>query len=198
MNELAHLQQASFTKRFTINLSAQTIADEDFIKDIEELVVRLKIDSRKIIFEITETSAVSNLVSANELIIRPHALGCCLALDDFGSGFSSFSYLKNLPVDFIKINGLFARSVATDLSDRAIVQLMNDIAHSLGKKTIAEYVENAEILQFLHETGVDYVQGHFISPPMDIKDSHLQSKDDSQPLTAQSNKLSWQLYGTLE
>jgi diguanylate cyclase (GGDEF)-like protein len=186
LNKLAHLQQAGFTGMFTINLSAQTIADEDFIEDIEELVVRLKIDSRKIIFEITETSAVSNLISANELIIRLHALGCCLALDDFGSGFSSFSYLKNLPVDFIKIDGLFVRGVAADPSDLAIVQSMNDIAHSLGKKTIAEYVENAEILQCLHEIGVDYVQGHFISPPMDIENINQQPKDDSQqPLTAQ-------------
>ncbi len=186
LNRLAHLQKSGYSGMFTINLSAQTIADEGFIEDIEELVVRLRIDSRKVIFEITETSAVSNLVSANELIIRLHALGCRLALDDFGSGFSSFSYLKNLPVDFIKIDGQFVRGVATDPSDRAIVQSMNDIAHSLGKKTVAEYVENAEILQFLHDIGVDYVQGHFISPPMDINTLNPHFNIALHPLTAQN------------
>ncbi|MEJ2621822.1 MAG: EAL domain-containing protein, partial [Candidatus Thiodiazotropha sp.] len=116
----------------------------------------------------TETSAVSNLVSAHDLITRLNRLGCRFALDDFGSGFSSFSHLKHLPVDFIKIDGLFVHGVSSDPSDRAIVNSINDIAHSLGKKTIAEYVENAEILHFLYESGVDYVQGHYISSSQDI------------------------------
>jgi diguanylate cyclase (GGDEF)-like protein/PAS domain S-box-containing protein len=168
VKKLALLQQAGYTGMFTINLSGQTITNKPLIENIEGLIVDSKINPCKVIFEITETSAVSNLVSANELITRLSVLGCRFALDDFGSGFSSFSHLKNLPVDFIKIDGLFVRGVATDPSDRAIVQSINDIAHSLGKKTIAEYVEDAAILRFLHESGVDYVQGHFISTPMDI------------------------------
>jgi diguanylate cyclase (GGDEF)-like protein/PAS domain S-box-containing protein len=174
LNKLQDLQEAGYLGMFTINLSGQTITNQSLIEDIESLVVSLKIDPRKVIFEITETSAVSNLISANELITRLNLLGCRFALDDFGSGFSSFSHLKNLPVDFIKIDGLFVRGVATDASDRAIVQSINDIAHSLGKKTVAEYVESADILQFLFETGVDYVQGHYLSPPRDISDINPQ------------------------
>ncbi len=178
LKKMAQLQQVGYRGMFTINLSAQTISDNLLVEEIEALVAELGIDTSKVIFEITETSAVSNLLTANELIVRLNALGCRLALDDFGSGFSSFSYLKNLPVDFIKIDGLFVRGVATDPGDRAIVQSMNDIAHSLGKKTVAEYVESAEILQFLYDIGVDYVQGHFLSPPMDIAglDAHAPSK----------------------
>ncbi|MEJ2694486.1 MAG: EAL domain-containing protein [Candidatus Thiodiazotropha sp.] len=168
LKKLALLQHAGYKGTFTINLSGQTIANKELIVDIEDLVISLGIDSSKVIFEITETSAVSNLVSANELITRVNALGCRFALDDFGSGFSSFSHLKNLPVDFIKIDGAFVMGVVTDPSDRAIVQSINDIAHSLGKKTIAEYVEDAAILQFMYDSGVDYVQGNFLSPPLDI------------------------------
>jgi diguanylate cyclase (GGDEF)-like protein/PAS domain S-box-containing protein len=168
VHKLEHLQKQGYRGLFTINLSGQTISNELLIEDIEQLIINSSLDPQKIIFEITETSAVSNLMSANEMISRLSSLGCRFALDDFGSGFSSFSHLKNLPVDYIKIDGLFVRGVVTDASDRAIVQSMNDIAHSLGKKTVAEYVEDAAILRFLHESGVDYVQGHFISKPIDI------------------------------
>ncbi len=168
LQRLSGLQRKGYKGMLTINLSGQTIANQSMIEAIETLVVDSEVDPGKVIFEITETSAVSNLVSANELITRLNALGCRFALDDFGSGFSSFSHLKNLPVDFIKIDGLFVRGVATDPGDLAIVQSINDIAHSLGKKTIAEYVENGEILAYLNESGVDYVQGHFLSQPMDI------------------------------
>jgi diguanylate cyclase (GGDEF)-like protein/PAS domain S-box-containing protein len=184
LNKLAALQASGYRGMFTINLSGQSIDNLKLIEQIEELVINLEIDPSKVIFEITETSAVSNLVSANELITRLSALGCRFALDDFGSGFSSFSHLKNLSVDFIKIDGLFVRGVAGDPSDRAIVQSINDIAHSLGKKTIAEYVENAEILQFLHESDIDYVQGHFLSPPQDI--SNIDPQTEEKPVTNKS------------
>jgi diguanylate cyclase (GGDEF)-like protein/PAS domain S-box-containing protein len=178
VKKLALLQQVGYAGMITINLSGQTITNEALIEEIEELVVNSAVDPTKVIFEITETSAVSNLVSANELITRLSALGCRFALDDFGSGFSSFSHLKNLPVDFIKIDGLFVRGVASDPGDRAIVHSINDIAHSLGKKTIAEYVEDAAILRFLHESGVNYVQGHFLSPPMDV--SNIEPRTNQQ------------------
>jgi EAL domain-containing protein (putative c-di-GMP-specific phosphodiesterase class I) len=168
LRKLAVLQQGGYAGTFAINLSGQSIANMELIQVIEELIIDLKISANNVIFEITETSAVSNLISATELITRLSALGCHFALDDFGSGFSSFSHLKHLPVDFIKIDGLFVRGVATDRSDRAIVNSINDIAHSLGKQTIAEYVENAEVLEFLYESGVNYVQGHFLSPSLDI------------------------------
>jgi diguanylate cyclase (GGDEF)-like protein/PAS domain S-box-containing protein len=168
LRKLSSLQQADYQGLFTINLSGQTIANQSLIDDIESLIVNSEVNPSKVIFEITETSAVSNLISANELITRLSELGCRFALDDFGSGFSSFSHLKNLPVDYVKIDGLFVRGVVTDSSDRAIIQSINDIAHSLGKRTVAEYVENAETLQFLYESGVDYVQGHFVSPALDV------------------------------
>lgn len=186
VKKLALLQQTGYTGMFTINLSGQTITNKQLIEDIETLVVNSEIDSGKVIFEITETSAVSNLVSANELITRLSALGCRFALDDFGSGFSSFSHLKNLPVDFIKIDGLFVRGVATDPSDRAIVHSINDIAHSLGKETIAEYVEDAAILRFLYESGINYVQGHFLSPPMDISNIAPQAALQNHDIDRQS------------
>jgi diguanylate cyclase (GGDEF)-like protein/PAS domain S-box-containing protein len=170
VSKLEHLQKQGYKGMFTINLSGQTISNKPLIEDIEQIIINSLLDPQKIIFEITETSAVSNLMSATEMITRLSGLGCRFALDDFGSGFSSFSHLKNLPVDYIKIDGLFVRGVATDPSDRAIVQSMNDIAHSLGKKTVAEYVEDAAILRFLHESGVDYVQGHFVSKPIDINE----------------------------
>jgi diguanylate cyclase (GGDEF)-like protein/PAS domain S-box-containing protein len=170
LKKLAQLQEQGYTGTFTVNLSGQTITNMALIEKIEDLVISLAIDSSKVIFEITETSAVSNLVSANQLISRLSTLGCRFALDDFGSGFSSFSHLKNLPVDYVKIDGLFVRGVASDAGDRAIVQSVNDIAHSLGKMTVAEYVEDVEILRFLHEIGVDYVQGHYLSYPMEISD----------------------------
>ncbi|MES9831752.1 MAG: EAL domain-containing protein [Candidatus Thiodiazotropha sp. DIVDIV] len=180
LKKLSLLQQEGYTGMFTINLSGQTIANQSLIDDIEKLVLQSEIDTTRVIFEITETSAVSNLVSANEFITRLNVLGCRFALDDFGSGFSSFSHLKNLPVDFVKIDGLFVRGVGTDPSDRAIVNSINDIAHSLGKETIAEYVENAEILKFLMASDVNYVQGHFLSKPMDISNISHQMIVDTQ------------------
>ncbi|MES9829927.1 MAG: EAL domain-containing protein [Candidatus Thiodiazotropha sp.] len=186
VKKLALLQQTGYTGMFTINLSGQTITNKQLIEDIETLVVNSAIDPGKVIFEITETSAVSNLMSANEMITRLSALGCRFALDDFGNGFSSFSHLKNLPVDFIKIDGLFVRGVATDPSDRAIVHSINDIAHSLGKETIAEYVEDAAILRFLYESGINYVQGHFLSPPMDITNIAPQAALQNHDINRQS------------
>jgi diguanylate cyclase (GGDEF)-like protein/PAS domain S-box-containing protein len=184
LKKLSALQEQGYTGTFTINLSGQTITNMALIEMIEELVISLAIDSSKVIFEITETSAVSNLVSANQLISRLSVLGCRFALDDFGSGFSSFSHLKNLPVDYVKIDGLFVRGVASDAGDRAIVQSVNDIAHSLGKMTVAEYVEDVEILRFLHQIGVDYVQGHYLTHPMAISD--MPSSPNSHPVGSQT------------
>ncbi|MEW8508134.1 MAG: EAL domain-containing protein [Candidatus Thiodiazotropha sp.] len=185
LKKLALLQYSGFRGVFTVNLSTQSITNTGLIEDIEELIANLDIDAGKVIFEITENSAVSNLASANELISRLSAFGCRFALDDFGSGFSSFSHLKNLPVDFVKIDGLLVRGVVGDRSDRAIVRSINDIAHSLGKKTIAEFVENAEILQFLCESGVDYVQGHHLSPALDF--STLSHQAGEIPADRQGN-----------
>ncbi len=98
--------------------------------------------------------------------------GCSFALDDFGSGLSSFAYLKNLPIDFLKIDGLFVRDILSDPIDLAMVKSINDIAHLMGKKTIAEYVENEQILEKLREVGVDYAQGYGIAKPAPLDDCY--------------------------
>ena len=113
----------------------------------------------------TETSAIANIEAAQRLIGELREHGCRFALDDFGSGFSSFHHLKHLPVDFVKIDGQFVSGMVQNPADRAIVMSINDIAHSLGKRTVAEFVENRAILELLIECGVDYAQGHHVSPP---------------------------------
>ncbi len=113
--------------------------------------------------------AIANLSSANTFIKALRNLGCYFALDDFGSGLSSFAYLKNLPVDFLKIDSVFVKDILDDPMDLAMVKLINEIGHVLGKKTIAEFVENEEIFEKLREIGVDYAQGFGIGKPRPIE-----------------------------
>jgi diguanylate cyclase (GGDEF)-like protein/PAS domain S-box-containing protein len=151
--------------RFSINLSGKTLVDQRLIGDIKRLLSENRVRGEWVTFEITETSAITNLEVAKRLIAGLKEVGCKFALDDFGSGFSSFGHLKHLDVDYVKIDGLFTQGVLTDSMDRAVVQSINDIAHSFGKQTVAEYVDNREILRILQECGVDYAQGYFISKP---------------------------------
>ena len=125
--------------------------------------------SHKICFEITETAAISNLNHANHFLHVLQAKGCMFALDDFGSGLSSFSYLKHLPVDFLKIDGAFVRDIVDDPIDYEMVNCINKIGHVMDKKTIAEFVENDEIYSLLEELGVDYAQGYGIGKPVPIE-----------------------------
>jgi EAL domain-containing protein (putative c-di-GMP-specific phosphodiesterase class I) len=118
-----------------------------------------------ICFEITETAAIANFGKAMNLISELKALGCGFSLDDFGSGMSSFGYLKHLPVDHLKIDGAFVRDIATDPIDRAMVEAINKVGHVMGITTIAESVENPETLAILKEIGVDYAQGFGIARP---------------------------------
>ena len=134
-----------------------------------EYIIKLsreyQINPKCILFEITETSAIANLELASRFIISLHGLGFRFALDDFGSGFCSFSHLKYLPVDEIKIDGIFVQGLLNDTVDRAIINSVVQIGHSVGKKTVAEFVENAEILIELKKLGVDAVQGIYIDKP---------------------------------
>jgi Amt family ammonium transporter len=118
-----------------------------------------------ICFELTETVAITNLGVAVQFINELRALGCRFALDDFGSGLSSFAYLKSLPVDFLKVDGHFVRGIAHDSIDRAMVEAVNRIGHEMGLRTIAEFVETQAVLDCLRELGVDYAQGYAISRP---------------------------------
>jgi EAL domain-containing protein (putative c-di-GMP-specific phosphodiesterase class I) len=126
---------------------------------------------QRLCFEITETAAVADFTRANTFIESLSALGCRFALDDFGSGVSSFAYLKNLPVHYLKIDGMFVRDIASDATSRALVRSINEVGHAMGKRTVAECVENDAILACLREVGVDYVQGFHIGRPVLASDA---------------------------
>jgi EAL domain-containing protein (putative c-di-GMP-specific phosphodiesterase class I) len=127
-----------------------------------------RVRPERICFEITETATIANLSSATRFIRALKERGCKFALDDFGSGLSSFAYLKNLPVDYLKIDGAFVKDIVNEPVDLAMVKAINDMGHVLGKKTIAEFVESEAILQKLRELGVDYAQGYHIGRPQRI------------------------------
>jgi diguanylate cyclase (GGDEF)-like protein/PAS domain S-box-containing protein len=154
----------------TINLSGHTLSDAGFIDYMANLFNECKVEPEKICFEITETAAISNLKNAMYLIGELKARGCAFALDDFGSGLSSFAYLKNLPVDYLKIDGAFVKDMVDDPIDYAMVKSINDVGHVMGKKIIAEFVENEDILMKLKELGVDYAQGYGIAKPRPLTD----------------------------
>jgi diguanylate cyclase (GGDEF)-like protein/PAS domain S-box-containing protein len=152
----------------SINLSGQSLGDDKFLPFVIEQFQKSGIDAAKICFEITETAAVASFSQANRFIQALKELGCRFALDDFGTGLSSFGYLKHFPVDFLKIDGSFVREILHDPIDREMVRSINEIGHLTGKKTIAEFAENAEIIQMLTSLGVDYAQGYGIAQPQRV------------------------------
>ncbi len=153
----------------SINLSGNTLSDDSFSDFLLQQFVLFNIPSEKICFEITETSAISNLDVAQRFIHSfSNELSCKFSLDDFGTGLSSFAYLKNMPVDFIKIDGQFVRDITSNPIDMAMVRSINEIGQIMGKKTIAEFVENKQILEQLKLIGIDYVQGYYISKPVPL------------------------------
>ena len=152
----------------SINLSGNSLGEDNFVDFVVGELERTEIPAHKICFEITETAAITRLGSATRLISKLKELGCRFALDDFGSGLSSFGYLKNLPVDFLKIDGQFIRDIVTDPIDFSMVKSINEIGQIMGKQTIAEFVENDEILERLRELGVDYAQGYGVGKPQPI------------------------------
>ena len=152
----------------SVNLSAQSLGDETFVDDLVGAIESSRVDPGRIYFEITETAAVANLARSLRLIEGLKKLGCHLVLDDFGSGFSSFSYLKNLPVDVLKIDGEFVRSMSEDPIHLAMVTAVNDIGHVMGLRTIAEWVEDETTLEHLRAIDVDYVQGFLLHRPEEI------------------------------
>ncbi len=153
-----------------INLSGRSVVNEDFLGYVIGRFDKTGVPPEKICFEITETAAIANLASAARFIRALKEWGCCFALDDFGSGLSSFAYLKNLPVDFLKIDGVFVRGVLDDPVDLAMVKSINEIGQAFGKKTIAEFVESDAILEKLklRYIGVDYAQGYSVGRPQPL------------------------------
>jgi len=165
-----HRDQMPSLHGFAVNLSGQTASDPGFVEFVRQHFQRTGIDPAWLSFEVTETAAVSDLASSAGIVSDLKALGCKVALDDFGSGLASYSYLKELPVDWLKIDGAFVRGIAADRGDYAVVKSINEIGHFLGKQTIAEYVADAEILRLVSEIGVDYAQGFEISAPTLLDD----------------------------
>lgn len=151
--------------RWFINLSGASLSDEHFLDFLRAELDKLRIPHEAICFEITETAAIANFAKAARFIAELRALGCRFSLDDFGSGMSSFAYLKHLPVDYLKIDGAFVRDIVDDPIDRAMVEAINKVAHLMKIKTIAEYVENPETLAILEQIGVDFAQGFGIARP---------------------------------
>ena len=152
----------------SINLSGQSLGDDKFLPFVIDQFHRSGLDAKKICFEITETAAVASFSQANRFIQALKELGCKFALDDFGTGLSSFGYLKHFPVDFLKIDGSFVREILRDPIDREMVRSINEIGHLTGKQTIAEFAENAEIIQMLTSLGVDYAQGYGVAQPQRV------------------------------
>ncbi len=149
----------------SINLSGHSLGDREMLEMIHKTFDAADLPTGKICFEVTETAAISQMNQAVQFIRILKQAGFLFALDDFGSGLSSFGYLRNLPVDFLKIDGMFVKSMDQDAVDFAMVKSINEIGHVMGKKTIAEYVENEEIMKQLQHLGVDYVQGYAIGRP---------------------------------
>ncbi len=150
---------------YAINLSGGSVTDPHLSEFISEQLALRGVPGHCICFEITETAAIANLNQAVRLMSDLKKLGCQFSLDDFGSGMSSLAYLKRLPVNFLKIDGAFVRDLVTDQVDRALVSAIHKIAHVLGLKTIAEFVETDEILAHLRSIGIDYGQGYALSKP---------------------------------
>jgi diguanylate cyclase (GGDEF)-like protein len=148
-----------------INLSGATFGDDDFVEYVRRQFDIYRVPPGMICFEITETSAIADIPSAKRFIRALKKLGCRFSLDDFGTGMASFAYLKHLPVDFIKIDGSFVTEILNSKIDRAMVEMMVHVAKVMGKKTVAEFVENDETLNVLREIGVDYAQGYAIGRP---------------------------------
>ena len=172
-------QLLAMTTKCAINLSGASIVDEAFA---DYIIAKLKandIPPEKICFEITETEAVTKLNNANYFISQLRDFGCKFALDDFGAGMCSFSYLKHLPVDYIKIDGSFVKNMCQEPTDKAIVQSINDIAKSQGKQTIAEFVSDIDTENALRRIGVNYVQGYFVEKPMPFADYVKSHRDFS-------------------
>ena len=160
---------------FSINLSGSSLSDKLLLRHLTGLLSDSCFPSSKLSFEVTETAAIANLAEAQVFISMLKDFDCKIILDDFGSGLSSFAYLKRLPVDVLKIDGMFVRDIDQDRGDYAMVKMINELAQAMGIVTIAEFVESVMVLEKLREIGVNYAQGYYISSPMPIDDIVKQS-----------------------
>lgn len=165
ITHLAGVRQRGATLRYAINLSGQSFSVPAIAELIPQMIHDTGIDPAAITFEITETVAIADMTAAVALLTQLRTLGCRTALDDFGSGMSSFAYLRELPVDMVKIDGRFVRNVANNPVDLAMLKAMNDVAHALGKQTVAEFVEDETHFNLICNMGLDYGQGYYLGKP---------------------------------
>lgn len=165
VSQLARLQKQGMNIKLAINLSGSVVDGPVLLPLLKKLFKSTGVDPSGLIFEVTETAAVSNFHQAQLMMTAIKALGCQFSLDDFGVGFASFNYMKQLPVDIIKIDGIFIKDLDKNAHDQLFVKALVDVAKGLGKKVVAEFVENKEVLEILHEYGVDYAQGYHIGKP---------------------------------
>ncbi len=156
-----------------VNLSGNSLDDSRLMRYVQENLDRAGVNAARIGFEITETTAVRHLSHAERLVQQLKSYGHCFALDDFGSGLSSFAYLNRLPVDFLKIDASFVRDMAQDTTAKAMVTAIKQIGHTLGIQTIAEGVESGNTLAALGELGVDYAQGYAVGRPIPLDQREL-------------------------
>lgn len=170
LQQLSVLQGQGHDVAFSINLSGTSLTEAGLQSLIKDCLRKYSPADGSVIFEVTETAAVAvaNLDKTNQFMKELRAIGCRFALDDFGTGFSSFAYLKYLPVDYVKIDGTFVRDILVDPVDQAMVRSINQISQSLGKQTIAEFVESAAILEQIHAIGIDFAQGYHIGRPLAV------------------------------
>ncbi|ACX52718.1 diguanylate cyclase/phosphodiesterase with GAF sensor [Ammonifex degensii KC4] len=152
-----------------VNLSGLSVGDDSLLEYLQAKLKEKEVDPSRLGFEVTETAAIRNLLRAERWLGRLKQLGCELALDDFGSGFSTFSYLRSLPVNYLKIDLSFIRGLTSDRMHRALVEAMNTVAHTLGKLTVAEGIENEETLRILQELGTDFGQGYYFGRPEPVE-----------------------------
>jgi EAL domain-containing protein (putative c-di-GMP-specific phosphodiesterase class I) len=163
-----HPDQASAVELCSINIGGTTLVDEDFGDYLAARLRRSPLHPNQLCLEITETSVVRDMTRARRFIGRLRALGCRFALDDFGTGFCSFGYLRDLDVDFLKVDGSFVRDLENGGMSGAVVRSITEIAHLLGKQAVAEQVETAEQLELLRQIGVDFGQGYVFQRPRPI------------------------------
>lgn len=164
-SQLAALDAQGLDVKLAVNISAAHLGDDALFRWLDRVFAEDTALPARLIFEITETIAVHNIARAKAFMEPLRALGCRFALDDFGVGFTSFTHLRSLPVDTVKIDGSFVRDLATNPENQSLVKAMTEVAHSLGKQVVAEFVESAEILEILRALGVDYAQGYHIGRP---------------------------------
>ncbi|MEE9445881.1 MAG: EAL domain-containing protein [Cocleimonas sp.] len=170
LQQLSKIPKQTPLPVFAINLSGQSLNDSRFLEYVFEEIKRSGVDPQMLCFEITEQVAVEDITLVNSFIAGLKDLGSSFSLDDFGTGMSSYGFLRSLDVDYLKIDGSFVKHIATDEVAKAMVQSINQVGHTMNLKVIAEYVENAEIVTSLQEMGIDYGQGYHISKPKPLKD----------------------------